>query len=668
MIASASMEESPPRLDWLTANQRYLMAAVDLVRAQLALHFEHEDHVADAREKLAAAEAQLESPAALETLCRLFGLSDFEREVLVLCAGVELDGTFGASISKLPGAGRAGQVTFSLGLAGLDGAHWSALTPSAPLRFWSLVTPASGESLVGSALRIDERVLHFLTGTAALDSRFENLLEQVPVPARLPESHETLAARLAVTWTNAGDEWPVLQLCGTDPSAQRGIAAAASGRLGMKLHALDARDIPATAPERHAWFRLWERESILSDSALLIECGDSAGPDTIRAIQGARGAIFASAREALPLTPRASLRVDVPRPTNNEQRDLWSDALGDAVSGCNGEIDRVIAQFDLPAAAIAMTGRLARASEDAPPPVWGLCRAQVSSRLGELAQRIEARATWDQLILPEPQKTILRTIAAQLRQRTKVYETWGFAQRSDRGLGLGALFAGPSGTGKTMAAEVLAGLLDLDLYRIDLSAVVSKYIGETEKNLRRVFDAAESGGAVLLFDEADALFGRRSEIKDSHDRYANIEVSYLLQRMESYRGLAILTTNLKQALDSAFVRRLRFIVQFPYPDLGERAQIWEKIFPGATPTEGLDFAKLAQLNVTGGHIHNIALTAAFLAAESGEPVRMQHIFAAAQAETVKLERPLMEKEIAGWCGPQIPADPQEGRDNSLKTK
>jgi SpoVK/Ycf46/Vps4 family AAA+-type ATPase len=199
-----------------------------------------------------------------------------------------------------------------------------------------------------------------------------------------------------------------------------------------------------------------------------------------------------------------------------------------------------------------------------------------------------------------------------------------------------------------MAAEVLAGLLDLDLYRIDLSAVVSKYIGETEKNLRRVFDAAESGGAVLLFDEADALFGRRSEIKDSHDRYANIEVSYLLQRMESYRGLAILTTNLKQALDSAFVRRLRFIVQFPYPDLGERAQIWEKIFPAATPTERLDFAKLAQLNVTGGHIHNIALTAAFLAAESGEPVRMHDIFAAAQAETAKLERPLMEKEIAGW--------------------
>ena len=211
---------------------------------------------------------------------------------------------------------------------------------------------------------------------------------------------------------------------------------------------------------------------------------------------------------------------------------------------------------------------------------------------------------------------------------------------------------GPSGTGKTMAAEVLARLLELDLYRIDLSAVVSKYIGETEKNLRRVFDAAESGGAVLLFDEADALFGRRSEVKDSHDRYANIEVSYLLQRIEAYRGLAILTTNLKEALDAAFVRRLRFIVQFPYPDAAERAQIWEKIFPRTTPTEGLDFAKLAQLNAAGGNIRNIALNAAFLAAESDEPVRMGHVFAAAQAETAKLERPLMDREVAGWCEPQ----------------
>ena len=215
-------------------------------------------------------------------------------------------------------------------------------------------------------------------------------------------------------------------------------------------------------------------------------------------------------------------------------------------------------------------------------------------------------------------------------------------------MGISALFAGASGTGKTMAAEVLARELRLDLYRIDLSAVVSKYIGETEKNLRRVFDAAEDGGVVLLFDEADALFGKRSEVKDSHDRYANIEVSYLLQRMETYRGLAILTTNLKNAIDPAFLRRIRFIVQYPFPDAAQRAEIWRRIFPENTPTDGLEVSKLSRLNVAGGHIRNIALNAAFLAAEASEPVRMPHLLRAARSEYAKLEKPLTESEIGGW--------------------
>jgi SpoVK/Ycf46/Vps4 family AAA+-type ATPase len=200
-----------------------------------------------------------------------------------------------------------------------------------------------------------------------------------------------------------------------------------------------------------------------------------------------------------------------------------------------------------------------------------------------------------------------------------------------------------------MTAEVLARELRLDLYRIDLSQVVSKYIGETEKNLRRVFDAAEEGGVVLLFDEADALFGKRSEVKDSHDRYANIEVSYLLQRMESYRGLAILTTNMKSALDTAFLRRIRFVVQFPFPDAGQRAEIWRHIFPANTPTEGLDASKLARLSVAGGNIRNIALNAAFLAADERQPVRMAHLLRAARSECAKLEKPLTDAEIGGWA-------------------
>jgi SpoVK/Ycf46/Vps4 family AAA+-type ATPase len=235
-----------------------------------------------------------------------------------------------------------------------------------------------------------------------------------------------------------------------------------------------------------------------------------------------------------------------------------------------------------------------------------------------------------------------------VRNRALVYDEWGFRAKSSRGLGIAALFAGASGTGKTMAAEVLAGELRLDLYRIDLSSVVSKYIGETEKNLRRVFDAAEGTGAVLVFDEADALFGKRTDVKDSHDRYANIEVSYLLQRVEQYRGLAILTTNLRNAIDTAFLRRLRFVVQFPFPDQDQRLEIWQRVFPADTPLDGVDPERLARLNIAGGNIRNIALNAAFLAADEGEAVSMGHLLQAARSEYMKLEQSLSEAETEGW--------------------
>jgi SpoVK/Ycf46/Vps4 family AAA+-type ATPase len=251
--------------------------------------------------------------------------------------------------------------------------------------------------------------------------------------------------------------------------------------------------------------------------------------------------------------------------------------------------------------------------------------------------------------VPNAKHELLHEFAAHVRRRTTVYDRWGWASRSARGLGITALFSGPSGTGKTMAGEVLANELELDLYRIDLSSVVSKYIGETEKNLRRVFDAAEEGASILLFDEADAIFGRRSEVKDSHDRYANIEVSYLLQRMESYRGLAILTTNQKNALDPAFMRRLRFVVQFPFPELEQRIEIWRRIFPAETPTDRLAPERLGQLNIPGGNIRSIALNATFLAADASEPVGMRHVLRATRAEYAKLEKPLGDSEIRGWA-------------------
>ncbi|HEX5503433.1 MAG TPA: ATP-binding protein, partial [Thermomicrobiales bacterium] len=322
-----------------------------------------------------------------------------------------------------------------------------------------------------------------------------------------------------------------------------------------------------------------------------------------------------------------------------------------------GRVTTLVSHFSLSAPAIGSAGAealgratRARDGDGLADLLWDACRVQARPRLDDLAQRIESPARWDDLVLPAAQTRTLREIAAQVRHRARVYEEWGFAAGGGgRGLGISALFAGASGTGKTLAAEVLAGDLRLDLYRIDLSQVVSKYIGETEKNLRRVFDAAEEGGAVLLFDEADALFGKRSEVKDSHDRYANIEVSYLLQRMEAYRGLAVLTTNLKAALDPAFLRRIRFVVQFPFPDRAERARIWRRIFPPAAPTAGLDPERLARLDVAGGNIRNIALSAAFLAADAGEPVGMAHLLRAARAEYAKLEKPLTDAEIGGWA-------------------
>jgi SpoVK/Ycf46/Vps4 family AAA+-type ATPase len=321
--------------------------------------------------------------------------------------------------------------------------------------------------------------------------------------------------------------------------------------------------------------------------------------------------------------------------------------LGTVAGKLNGRFDRLVAQFGFDPVALETAAAGGGGDDGTAERLWDACRVQARGRLDGLAQRIDAMAGWDDLVLPEPQCERLREIAMHVRQAVTVYETWGFG-KATRGLGISALFAGASGTGKTMAAEVLANELNLDLYRIDLSQVVSKYIGETEKNLGRIFDMAEQSGAMLLFDEADALFGKRSEVKDSHDRYANIEVSYLLQRMEDYRGLAILTTNMKNALDQAFLRRIRFVIQFPFPDFAQRAEIWRRVFPRATPTQEVEATLLARLNIAGGNIRNIALSAAFFAAEEGMPVRMCHLRRAAQNEYAKLEKPLTQAEMGGW--------------------
>jgi hypothetical protein len=633
--------------------------------------------------RLRDAAGALPAKAALDNLCETFALTPFERDVLLMCAGMELDAAFAPLCAAAQGDAQRTYPTFGLALAALPEAHWNAITPAAALRRWRLVeVRQNGETLAQSGLRIDERVLHYLTGISYLDERLRGLIEPVPLEHDLPPSQVASVEGITQFWKQSGSGfvWPFVFLSGDEDAAgKRLVAAHSCATLGLRLHVLRAADIPHAVAEREALSSLWAREAVLEGSALLLEDDDSekTPPHVVLSfIEGMHGMLFVAGGEMLRTRHRPSLRLKVDKPGSAEQRTLWQEALGAASRELDEQLDAVISQFTLTgdrirAASAQALVELARAQgaersdalasattageaperkpDETPGAIlWDACRIQARTRLDDLAQRIEPVAGWADLILPEHQTRSLRDIAAHVRQRGRVYEAWGFAAAGARGLGISALFAGASGTGKTLAAEVIARELRLDLYKIDLSQVVSKYIGETEKNLRRVFDAAEEGAAVLLFDEADALFGKRSDVKDSHDRYANIEISYLLQRMESYKGLAILTTNMKTSLDTAFMRRLRFVVEFPFPDAAERAEIWRRVFPPQTPTSELEIQKLARLNVAGGNIRNIALNAAFHAADAGEPVMMAHILRAARSEYDKLEKTLTDAETRGW--------------------
>ena len=279
--------------------------------------------------------------------------------------------------------------------------------------------------------------------------------------------------------------------------------------------------------------------------------------------------------------------------------------------------------------------------------LFAAARTYSNPNLAGLAQKLAPRFGWSDIILPANQIDILREIVATVRGRPVVLDDWGLARKLVPSRGVAVLFAGPPGTGKTMAAEVVARELELDLYKIDLSTLVSKYIGETEKNLERIFHEAQSSNAILFFDEADAIFGKRSEVKDAHDRYANIEVSYLLQRMESYDGVTILATNLRANLDEAFTRRLQFAVDFPFPDAEDRLRIWQTLFPPDLPRDpGLDFRMLSKrFKLAGGSIRNIIVNAAYLAASNGGAVTQEHLLHGTRRELQKMGRLIGEDEL-----------------------
>jgi hypothetical protein len=626
------------------ANQEFLTAALAVLAGRLT--GEDVNERVRRRDQLLAL---MPSPPALDGIAEGFGLSGFERDTLLLCAGVELDGSVASACASAHGDPALRYATFGLAMAALPDPHWSAITPAAALRRWHLVEPVHPETPTTSVLRVDERVLHALAGVHYLDPRIECLADPLLTTSPLTDSLRAAADRLVSLWSRPGGRR--VRLHGRRRADLRAVVSAAAAGVGLQPVVLRAGDLPAAAADRVLLARICERESVLAGRCWLLEIDDPVAEPGRSALEVARqlNGPVAVACEVPADEEASSLSIEVPPVAPAELRDVWRAVLEPAGPALEGWAGRLAGQFVLGVAEIrSIAADVRLAGPDAGPRLWDACRSRTRPALDGLAQRIVPWARWEDLVLPATQDRLLRDMTGHVRHRMTVFEDWGFGTRTSRGSGVAALFAGPSGTGKTFAAEVVARDLSLDLYRVDLSQVVSKYIGETEKNLRRIFDAAECGGAVLLFDEADALFGKRSEVRDSHDRYANIEVSYLLQRMETYRGLAILTTNLKDAIDTAFLRRLRFVIQFPFPDAAGRAEIWRRVLPPELPTDGLVPEKLARLAVSGGTIRNIALSAAFLAAEAGEPVRMPHILLAARTEYAKLEKPLTDAEVAGW--------------------
>ena len=606
------------------------------------------------------AATQVDPPPALVMLERGFRLSAFERDTLLLCAAAELDPGMGALFAAAQGNPTRTYPSFALALHAFEQPTWDAMSPQHPLRRERLVevSASAATALTSSPLRADERIVNYLKGLNALDERLATLMTAPSgaTPDELSESQQDVADAVLARLRNvpADGAVPAIQLLGTDPASKQAVARAVCSAIGRpQLYRIAVEALPTQRNEIETLARLWQRESVLLPVALHVDADalDGSASEAAAALQAfisrEPGLLFVGLREAPPGNGQLAFEVD--KPTVAEQGLAWQKALA---SGSPADAPRsaqlLAGQFDLNLEDIR---RAAAEAESAPgdaslfDKAWDASRALARPRLDALAQRLEPKATWDDLVLSDESSKLLRQIATQVHGRFRVYEDWGYAKKMTRGLGISALFAGESGTGKTMAAEVIANELRLHLYRIDLSAVVSKYIGETEKNLRRLFDAAELGGAILFFDEADALFGKRSEVKDSHDRYANIEINYLLQRMEAFSGLAILASNMKSALDPAFMRRLRFIVNFPFPGPAQRREMWRKAFPVDVPQERLDFEKLARFNLSGGNIHSIALNAAFAAAHRESAVTQPLLLSAVRAELRKLDKPVNEAEF-----------------------
>jgi SpoVK/Ycf46/Vps4 family AAA+-type ATPase len=620
-------------------------------------------------------------PARLRRLCELFDLDTFEREALLVCLAPDVDLRYERLYAYLQDdvSRRRPTVDLVLRLLGVPGrqssaAERTALSPAGRLMQRGLLTPpaddgGSGQaSLLARPLRIEERIVDYLVGSDRVDVRLEPLArlfgaDDSAAQWSLPDDLRTGLVRLL------SDGRPhLLYLCGPASAAKRGTARAAAAQADRALLVVDAQAMLAGHAERAgALLAACVREALLQDAVLAFDGFDALLTDeptaalalgTLRrAVADAQvtvlllGEIRWEPSAWLPV--RAALRLDISPLAAGDRVRLWrsqvdgqlpADAVADLAARYRLVEDEAIHAVTAEARSRA---ELRGSAEIELVDVQAAARTIATPPLEGLARHIEPRYGWDDIVLPPDGLAQLREMCARAKHQMTVLERWGYGRKHARRRGTTALFAGQPGTGKTMAAEIVAGSLGLDLYRIDLSAVVSKYIGETEKNLERIFRAADQGDAVLLFDEADAIFGKRSEVRDARDRYANVEVAYLLQRLEVYEGLAVLTTNLRGNIDEAFLRRLDCVLEFPLPEEAERLQIWQRSVPPEAPlAEDVDLSFLARkFKLAGGHIRNIALTAAYLAAEDRTPIGMKHFARATRREYQKLGKLIAESDF-----------------------
>ncbi|MCZ7357500.1 MAG: AAA family ATPase [Candidatus Methanoperedens sp.] len=611
----------------------------------------------------------------LHILTEIFHLKPFEVDAILICLASELDLRYEKLYSYMQNDVTRKRPTVDLVIKLLCSSieekfrareYFSTTAPLIKNRLVYLIGDGQEISLLSKSIKMDERIISFLMGTDCIDRRIEifssiiepkkslnDVIFEDDPKNRLVELIKQLSSSKAPL---------IIFLHGGYGTGKKMFAEVICRELGKPMLLVNSKALMKDESFETSGIIL--REALLQNSYIYIEGIDALWKekdriDVTNLIQGldvSPNWIFLSGE--LPWEPPAVMdnhmfiSIQFPPPSFALRKRLWEfflDGNSEGVDICalatkfkfsGGQIRDAI--FTASNAASAR-GSSRISMED----IYYGCKSQSNRNLSSFAKKIEPRYIWEDIVLPKDKKEQLKEIAGHIKNREIVFADWGFDKKLSLGKGLNILFSGPSGTGKTMAAEIIAKEAGLDLYKIDLSNVVSKYIGETEKNLSNIFKDAETSNAILFFDEADALFGKRSEVKDAHDRYANIEIGYLLQKMEEYVGVVILATNLSGNIDEAFLRRMQFVIELPFPDDKLRMLMWKGIFPKNTPlAKDIDYEFFSEkLKLAGGNIKNIAVTAAFFAAENSREIGMNHILLAAKREYQKLGKPFLKADF-----------------------